>query len=261
MAKVTIAELDQLADEMLQKSEKPAPVEEPKPEEISEEGAVSSPDEKEKPEEKPAPAPAEEPEKEEPEPEEEPEEKPEKEELEKSISNEFTAVESVAKSMEASEFLSAVVEILTKSLADVHYELQAGADTAQQSTTVLVKSLKASLELNKSLRTELSESSTLLKSVMGSLDELRGMVSDVLAQPVAVRKSVSNIQVMDKDFNRSLSGNASNAIDTLSKSQIMDVLSSELYKGNPSVSTQDIISYESGAPLRPELVTLVTNHR
>ena len=55
--------------------------------------------------------------------------------------------------------------------------------------------------------------------------------------------------MIDKDYNRSTGGGG----ESLSKSQVLSKLSDMIESGAPGVIIQDIISYESGAPLRPEL--------
>jgi hypothetical protein len=64
-----------------------------------------------------------------------------------------------------------------------------------------------------------------------------------------------SVNVQDRNFQKSL-GNPP-AGEQLSKSEVLATLSSELYSGNPLVTPNDIIGYESGAPLRPEVQRLV----
>ena len=68
------------------------------------------------------------------------------------------------------------------------------------------------------------------------------------------------VPIYDRDFGMSRDGvKAVGGFDSLSKSQVMTILNSELYAGNQNVTAQDIISYESGAPLRPDLQSLVAS--
>lgn len=275
----SLTDLEKAADEILSKAAKPEPVDEPKPDEISENPTKADVPEEEKPEETPeekkdedeeviekCDAPIKKSEEEpEPEVEEEPEETPDKDELEKSIQSDFIGAEDIQKGMDASEFLSSVVEILTKSLADVQYDVQMSGEAHKSANAILVKSLQASIALNKSMADEITqlkaENADIKKSIDNGFETLTSALNEVLSQPAGMRKSLANIQVMDKSFQKSLNGAPSTGIEGLTKSQVMDVLSSELYKGNPNVTTQDIISYESGAPLRPELVSLVSNRK
>lgn len=293
----SLAELDKLADDLL-KSDKPAPMDgdkqkpeqapAPAPEDIAEPTpGASNPDEqspKEEPEEKPGeegkepPAepvekgcdgcgdgdklkkgnegepPAEEPT--------EPTAEEGKEQLAKSIQADFQQMEDIRRGMDASEFLTSVVEILSKSLGDVLFEVQSNGQDSQATATVLGKSLQAALMQNTHMADELAalraENAELKKSISEGFDGLSVALNQFMTQPAAMRKSVESIHVMDRNFGKSLDTGA-DGFESLSKSQVMAVLNQELYKGNPSVQATDIIGYESGAPLRPELRQLVMN--
>ena len=165
--------------------------------------------------------------------------------------------------MDASEFLSSVVEILSKSLADAAGEIQISRADSKQSASILAKSLQATLSLNKSMAAEMTElkkeNAELKKSIVDGLGEIKATLDEVLSQPVGMRKSVKNIQVMDRNFQKSLNGDAATGIENLSKSQIMDILVSEMHAGNQAVTAGDIVAYESGAPLHAGLVALVNS--
>ena len=186
-----------------------------------------------------------------------------KEELEKSIQSDFTSDDSIKYGMDASEFLSSVVEILSKSLADAAGEIQISRANDNQNTSVLAKSLQATLNLNKSIVAEMEElkkeNELLKKSITDGFDEIKSSLEEVLSQPVGMRKSVKNIQVMDRNFQKSLNGDTPTGIENLSKSQVMDILVSEMHAGNQAVTAGDIVSYESGAPLHAGLIALVNS--
>lgn len=186
-----------------------------------------------------------------------------KEDLEKSIKSDFASDDEVKKGMDASEFLSSVVEILSKSLADAAGEIQISRADSKQSASILAKSLQATLSLNKSMAAEMTElkkeNAELKKSIVDGLGEIKATLDEVLSQPVGMRKSVKNIQVMDRNFQKSLNGDAATGIESLSKSQIMDILVSEMRAGNQAVTAGDIVAYESGAPLHAGLVSLVNS--
>ena len=186
-----------------------------------------------------------------------------KEELEKSIHSDFSANEDIRTGMDASEFLSSVVEILSKSLADAVGEIQINRADNNQNTSVLAKSLQATLRLNKSLAEEVGElkkeNESLKKSITDGFNDIKSSLEEVLSQPVGMRKSVKNIQVMDRNFQKSLNGDAATSFENLSKSQVMDILVSEMHAGNQAVTAGDIVSYESGAPLHAGLIALVNS--
>lgn len=289
----SLADLDAYADSILAKSEE---TENLKPGDISQKDAVTNPaGEKQSPEEAAEETPAEEEkeekeEKKEKEETEEPVEKsegttpvaaaakdnpadggeekkedePDKESLAKSLQNEMTADEVIAKSIEASEFLQSIVSILTKSMADNAFETQVLRESSMENSGILAKSLQASLALNKSMGEQLKEVKSQnaelkksLDSINESLGNVTSMLEEISHQPAGMRKSVSNIQTMDRNFGKSLNGVADNPMANLSKSQVMDMLTQEMYSGNQLVTPTDIISYESGAPLRPEVAGLI----
>lgn len=281
----SLAELDSAADELLKKSKTAEdgekPEEEVTPEEISDESTITPEEEEnageggesaaeegeEEKEEKVKKSDdpeqiedEEEPEKEE----EEPEEEPSAEEMEKSLKDDFQANEVVAQGMDSSEFFSAVVEVLTKSLSDVQYDTMMAAKDASAANDVFAKSMGAMMAANAALKAD-NERLTrrinkLEKSISKGFEQVMDSLDTISSQPAHLRKSMRTVSVHDKDFGASLDGvQSSGSFESLTKSQVMTVLNNELYGGNPNVTPQDIISYESGAPLRPDLQALVAN--
>ena len=196
--------------------------------------------------------------------EEEPEEEQTADEMEKSLKDDFQANEVIAQGMENSEFFSAVVEVLTKSLSDVQYDTMTAAKEAGAANDVLAKSMNAMIVANAALRAD-NERLTrrinkLEKSISQGFDKIMDSLDEMSSQPAHMRKSMRAVNVHDKDFGASLDGvQTAGGFDSLSKSQVMTILNSELYGGNPNVQATDIISYESGAPLRPDLQALVAS--
>lgn len=281
----SLAELDTAADELLAKSKAAEDGgkgdEELTPEEVSddstatpdsEEGAGEGSDEElekctdgvkksDEPEQLEKSDDGEEPS--EPEPE-EGEEEPTADEMEKSLKDDFQANEVIAQGMEDSEFFSAVVEVLTKSLSDVQYDTMMAAKEAGAANEVFAKSMNAVLVANAALRAD-NERLTrrinkLEKSISQGFDKIMDSLDEMSSQPAHMRKSMRAVNVHDKDFGASLDGvQTAGGFESLSKSQVMNILNSELYGGNPNVQATDIISYESGAPLRPDLQALVAS--
>ena len=258
--------------EELEKSEASEKDEDLKPEEISEntpeDKVENADDEGEESEEDEEPAKEDEVEEDvkksleadtEPEVEEKDDAVDEKEELEKSIHSTFESNEEIKKSIDASEFLSAVTEVISKSLADVVYNLQGTSQQSIDSNDVLAKSLQASLNLNKSMIEELnmvkSQNDELRKSIAEGFDEIREQMEELSHQPASMRKSVGSVSVHERNFQKSLTG--ANGVEHLSKSEVLAKLSNLMYSGSPLVQPSDIISYESGAPLRPEVAQLI----
>ena len=189
---------------------------------------------------------------------------PTPEEVEKSMKEDFLANDIIAKSIEGSEFLSACIEVLSKSLSDVQYDQQVASKNASASNDVIAKSMIAVMASNQKLQAD-NERLTrrinkLEKSLSQGFDKIMDSLDTISSQPAHMRKSMASVNVHDRNFGASLDGTATvGGFESLSKSQVMTVLNNELYSGNPNVTPQDIISYESGAPLRTDLQTLVAS--
>lgn len=185
-------------------------------------------------------------------------------EMEKSLKDDFQANEVIAQGMENSEFFSAVVEVLTKSLSDVQYDTMVASKGAEAASEVLAKSMNAMIVANAALRAD-NERLTrrinkLEKSITQGFEKIMDSLDEMSSQPAHMRKSMRAVNVHDKDFGASLDGvQTPGGFESLSKSQVLTVLNNELYGGNPNVLPTDIISYESGAPLRPDLQALVAS--
>lgn len=184
--------------------------------------------------------------------------------VEKSMRDRFEQDPLIRSQMQNSEFMSAVVDVMAKSLADVQYDLTVKSRDDNNATAVLAKSLKAVVAHNQALQLENDKLSRRLnrleKSISHGFDRIIDSLEDMSTQPATMRKSVASINVHDRDFDRSLNGvRTVGGFESLSKSQVLNVLNTELYAGNALVSASDIISYESGAPLRDELKSLVAS--
>lgn len=178
------------------------------------------------------------------------ESKDEEKELEKS-----TETEVIEKSVNNSRAFADAIEVLHKSITDM--------GSANNTTDgILAKSLISLINANNSLKEEnhtLNERLDSIEKSMGEkFDTLLDAVESMANQPANMRKSMKNVHVHDRDFAKSLNGNV-NKFDSLSKSEVLGILNDELYNNNPSVTVSDVIGFESGAPLRPELKALVEN--
>lgn len=184
------------------------------------------------------------------------------EDIEKSLRDEFEASTEVRQGVEESEFLSAVVDVLTKSMSDVQYDVLEQGRANQKSVDILAKSLQVSLAANKELKAEnekLARRITKLeKSISRGFEQIMDSLDEMSTQPVGMRKSLASVTVHDRDFAKSMGGvPVKTGFESLSKSQVLTVLNNELYAGNQAVTAGDIIGYESGAPLRTDLQRLV----
>lgn len=298
MAKLTksLAELDAAADELLAKSKAPEKLEsdekedELKPEDISENAATSDTEDAETSEEnaeeeasneededsvkkscnpatkdtvtKSEVSESDEETPEEDEDEDEEEETPE--EMEKSFKDDFQSDESIRLGVDQSEFLSAVVDIFSKSLGDIQYDVQSQRKSQDNASQILAKSLQTLIQSNKSMHDDNERLTRRLnkleKSFSQGFDRIMDCLDELTTQPAHMRKSMANISVHDRDFGSSLNGQkVTGGFESMSKSEVLTVLNNELYAGNQNVTPQDIISYESGAPLRRDLQLLVAS--
>lgn len=186
------------------------------------------------------------------------------EDYEQSVKDDMEADDTVKKSMVSNAFLSAIADILAKSLGDVQYGVHTQSKQQEAVSDVLAKSLQAVIASNQSLQSDNERLTRRLnrleKSVNKGFDKLMDCLDDMASRPAYMRKSVSSIAVHDRDFGSSINGTpVMQGFESLSKSQVLTILNNELYSGSPSVTPNDIISYESGAPLREDLKALVAS--
>ena len=179
------------------------------------------------------------------------------------LDDSFRSDPDIVKGIENSEFNAAVVATLVKSLGEIQYDMSQNKQSNDNATAVLVKSLQASLSTNQRLMADneklIRRVNKLEKSLDQGMEKLLDAIDSISVEPAHTRKSLNSISVHDKDFSKSLGGNTVGGFESLSKSQVIGILTNELYSGNPRVTTNDVISYESGAPLSPELRALVVN--
>ncbi len=283
----SLSELDAVADELLAKSKSKEDDDELTPNDVSEDStpdkedadnADSSEEKDNEPDETDEGSKDEKPMKksEDPEPaddeDDEPDEtdesdednEPDSDEIEKSIKEDFTSDETINKSIQDSEFYSAIVDILAKSLGSVQFDVLSNSKSQSAASDILAKSIQAVIQANKSLQSE-NEKLTrrinkLEKSISQGFERVMDSLDEISSQPAHMRKSLASISVHNRDFDTSLNGQKTvGGFDSLSKSQVLDILNAELFSGNQNVTPQDIIGYESGAPLKQNLKTLVEN--
>ena len=186
------------------------------------------------------------------------------EEIEKSIRDDFESEDAIRKGMDNSEFFSSIVDVFAKSMGDMQYDVQSQGRAQSAASDILAKSLQAVMSSNQTLQAE-NERLTrrinkLEKSITMGFEKVMDSLDEIASQPAHLRKSMASVSIQDRDFERSIHGQqVSGGFESLSKSQVLTVLNNELYAGNQNVAPADIISYESGAPLRQDLQQLVVN--
>lgn len=186
------------------------------------------------------------------------------EDIHKNIKKSLDSEEAIKQGVEASEFLTALTSIISKSLGDMGIDIRDSSVAQTESTQILAKSLQAVISAShqqNEIMAEIRKENTMLRKSLRTMGEtLEGInesLEEVLSQPVT-RKSVGRIGVIDRNFKKSIETGATEEV-TLSKSQVLGILSNEFASGNNMVTESDIISYESGAPLRPEVEALVNS--
>lgn len=186
------------------------------------------------------------------------------EDIQQDIMEDFHQDADIANGTATSEFQAAMVAATAKSLGELQYDIRQNNKSDNQIAEVLVKSFQAVIAANNQLRADNDRLTRRLnkleKSLNKGFESMMEAIDNLSTQPAHMRKSVSSINVHDKDFNKSVNGNGGvSGFESLTKSQVLTTLTNELYANNPEVRTQDIISYESGAPLREELKALVVS--
>lgn len=182
------------------------------------------------------------------------------EDIQQEIIDDFNQDGDIANGAATSEFQAAIVAATAKSLGELQYDLHQNNKNGNHIAGIMAKSLQAVIASNTQLRAENTKLTRRLnkleKSLNTGFENLLDAIDSLSTQPAHMRKSVGSLNIYDKNFSQSLNGGIG-GFESLSKSQVMTVLTNELYASNPVVRTEDIISYESGAPLREELKSLV----
>ena len=172
------------------------------------------------------------------------------------MTRDFYTDEDIASGAATSEFQAAMVQAITKSLSEIQYDIHSSARSNDSVAEVMAKSINAIVGANLRLQENTEKLTKRISKMEKSIRSLSESLDSMASTPAYSRKSVDSISVHDRNFAKSISG--STGFESLSKSQVLSVLNTELYSGNPEVQPTDIISFESGAPLRPELQALVT---
>lgn len=179
------------------------------------------------------------------------------------VADDFKDDPEVSKAIHSSRFYAALTDILAKSLSDLQLDVRSQGRDSNNSSAILAKSLQASIAMNEQLRAtnnRLARRVTKLeKSMHRDTERIMEALDEIASQPAGMRKSVRSVSIHDRNFAKSLGDSQPEGFDALNKSQVMSILENELYSGNQAVTAQDIIGYESGAPLSDSLKSLVVS--
>jgi len=146
-----------------------------------------------------------------------------------------------------SPFLAEMTKQLSKSLESVQVAVNGANGTSEQVIDVFAKSFGAIARSQQSVIEQNAKLADLVKSMTEKLDTMSGKLEEIEGQPT-IRKSVRDISVHNKDFNKSIVGEQ----QALSKSEKISIMNDLFVKGD-TVQPMDILNIESGAQLRPEV--------
>jgi chromosome segregation ATPase len=177
------------------------------------------------------------------------------EKTEKSMKEELSENDTIAKSVDASEFLSEFSRVHANRMDKMSYELNKSLETSNRVSSVLSKSFEAIVksqeglqDLVKSQASQINEAKELIKSLNERLDEVE-------SQPVG-RKAV--VDVMEKSFNHS--AGIEEPKKTLNKGETLAKMSNMLQTGNPGISVNDIVKYESTGQMSDSVKDLLSSN-
>jgi len=162
----------------------------------------------------------------------------------KSMKEALMEQEDVQKALEVSEFLLALTEATSDAIENVHKSVNDSISGQGKVNEVLIKSINSIAKAQ----------SSVIKAMNGIQANITTIVErlDGIERTPTVRKSVSTapINVVERPLAKSV-GAAEGS--NLTKSQICSKMSDMLMKGDTVITPMDILSFESGAALRPEV--------
>lgn len=206
--------------------------------------------------------------------EEEEEEESEVAKLEKSLMMDILKDPALEKSVNMSTLLKSLVEGIVTAMTVSSMDLQKSIKAQDENSEALIKSLLPLMKSNAALVQMTAKSEELLKSqsslievqskalvesqeLVKSLETKIDKITESLenfSRTSDMRKSVAS-SFQDKSFADSTGVSAPEKI--LSKSEISGILLDELKKGNPIVTTMDVMKADAGGELSPQILSLV----
>lgn len=167
---------------------------------------------------------------------------------EETIEKSLKTNEEASNALEVSTFLAELTKSISDSVKGFSDNLQKSMDTNEGTLEVFAKSFGAIAQTQAKIAEAQGDLTQLVKSIGGKLEAVETKIEGIEMSP-NMRKSVRDVNVFDKNFKKSIS----DATNTNSKSDNLRIMNDLLVKGD-TVMPMDIISYESGSPLRPEVV-------
>lgn len=177
------------------------------------------------------------------------------------IRKSFESDPDIAESLKSGVFAASIVDVLVKSLANITEQVNG----VRQSVTKLAE---ANAELAKSLAADKSGedmaksegASKRIEDIEKSLNDRMESIQKVLNDMTSpMRKSVAGVTVKERDFHASVEGvqapaSSGFSVDAADKREVLGMMTKSLMSGEQSpITSLDIVSFESGSPLRPEV--------
>ncbi|WAB25178.1 hypothetical protein M3_0227 [Lysinibacillus phage vB_LfM_LysYB1] len=163
-----------------------------------------------------------------------------KDDVQKSLIEQAEENETLVKGFEVSEFLHEFTRLQGTIVDGLREDVNKSLESNTHTATILAKSFNAIMK----------SQGALAKSIDGILERL----DQVERQPVG-RKAVVN--VVEKSFNHS--AGVEEPTKELSKGEKLAKLTDMAMNGTDGVTINDVVSYESTGQLRPELEALLKN--
>lgn len=180
---------------------------------------------------------------------EEKEEDEDEEETQKSMKEMIEENEEIAKSLDVSDFLSEITRIQAKSIDGLRRDVAKSLKTSEQVSSVLAKSYQAIMKSQQGLYDLIKSQSEALQKQEDLIKSLEARLDQVERQPVGRKATVD---VVEKSFNQS-----AGVEEKLSKSQVLAKMNSLFFSGNPGITVQDIIKYESEGVMSDNVRALI----
>lgn len=178
------------------------------------------------------------------------------EDTKKSLTDEFLEDETIAKSVEVSDFLSQFTRINGDILDTLRSDINKSLETSSHTATILAKSFNAIMKSQEGLTNLVKSQASALEGQGELIKSLQDRLEGVEKQP-AVRKSVIN--TMEKSFDHSAGLASAGEKQELSKSEKVEKLTNMAMNGENGVTVNDVVSFESTGQVRPELNQYLTN--
>lgn len=179
------------------------------------------------------------------------------EDTKKSFYTKAVENDTIAKSIEVSDFLESFLREHSNQIDDVRADISKSLETSTHTATILAKSFGAIMKSQEGLTNLVKSQATQLESQGALIKSLQERLNDVERQPVQ-RKSVAT--PIEKSFNHS-AGLETGVETVLSKGEKIQRLTQFAMEGKHGVTVNDVVTFESNGMLRPELEAVLSDNK